>query len=306
MSEIVRKNVEALWSKPGGVSFRAFMDACLYGVDGYYMRHQKKTGPGSDADFATSPTLHPFFGEAIGNELTAWWEELGRPEPYIICEFGGGEGDIARHANLQMPHEWRNVEISPHHQSLQGTQTDSAAGAHVVLAHEFLDALPFRWMRCNPSWQEAFIENGEVTWKEQNGPFPAIPDLEYAWMDGIQTWLQSLPPCRVLVVDYGGKFHELPHKNVVRTYKNHEHADPLADPGACDITASVDFTRLATLAKELQYETQESFLIRNGIFEAIQNHPQQTLEDMSQFMRLKQLLNPATFGAFKVASYQIG
>ncbi len=45
----------------GPLSWPQWMDAALYDPKaGYYTRPGRKTGAGDDADFATSPTLHPF------------------------------------------------------------------------------------------------------------------------------------------------------------------------------------------------------------------------------------------------------
>ncbi|MGB1697367.1 MAG: SAM-dependent methyltransferase, partial [Thermoplasmatota archaeon] len=299
---------------PGGLSFRDFMEEALYGDGGYYMRPRKKTGTGLDADFATSPTLHPFFGEAVGNQLAKEWESAGHPDPFLVCEFGGGEGDLARNAvsrlqALGVRVQWTHVEISPFHQEKQaaGGAVRSAPRceeAHVVVAHEFLDALPFRWLK---QGKEMVLTPEGWAAREPTTPIPdfARDCPEYALMDAIPNWLDSLPPCTLLVIDYGGRFEALPQSSVVRGYANHEHADPLQSPGEVDITASVDFSYLATLAQERSLETQEAFLIRNGAFEAIAAHPQETLEDMSAFLRLKQLILPTGFGHFRVATYRI-
>lgn len=307
MTSSVQERIDALAANPGGISFRAFMNEALYGENGYYMRPRKKTGPGVDADFATSPTMHPFFGEAIGRQLRSFWESEGRPDPFLVCEFGGGEGDLARNAiafllSKKVPVDWTHIEKSPYHRELQGDvrSATECMEAHAVLAHEFLDALPFRWL---VDGQEMHLVEGK--WDG----FPAstaVPEQgEYALMDEIPVWLNSLPKCTLLVVDYGDRREKLPRDNVVRGYRSHQHANPLENAGEVDITASVDFTFVAEHAEEISFETQEEFLIRNGAFEAISTHPQETLEDMSSFMRLKQLILPTGFGNFKVATYRI-
>lgn len=313
MVESVQNRIDALAARPDGVSFRDFMAVALYGEGGYYMRPRKKTGTGTDADFATSPTLHPFFGEAVGNQLATEWDESGRPNPFLVCEFGGGEGDLARNAVSQLqalgvPVQWTHVEISPFHRAEQAPagpirSAERCEAAHVVVAHEFLDALPFRWLKGE---QEVILTSeGWGTAPIDSPPEFAQTEGEYAFMDEIPEWLQGLPPCKLLVIDYGGCRDELPKSGVVRGYAQHRHADPLQSPGDVDITASVDFSYLASLVEELSYETQEAFLIRNGAFEAIAAHPQETLEDMSAFLRLKQLILPTGFGHFKVATYRI-
>jgi NADH dehydrogenase [ubiquinone] 1 alpha subcomplex assembly factor 7 len=304
----VQERIDARAAKTGGISFRAFMDEALYGDGGYYMRPRKKTGTGPDADFATSPTMHPFFGEAIGRQLRTLWENEGQPDPFLVCEFGGGEGDLARNAmtflhSAGVPVQWTHIERSPYHRELQGDirSATECKAAHVVVAHEFLDALPFRWL---VDGQEMHKVDGSWQCLPASTAVPDHPG-EYALMAEIPTWLKSLPKCTVLVVDYGDRFEKLARLDVVRGYRSHQHANPLENPGDVDITASVDFSYVAQHAEELSFETQEEFLIRNGAFEAISRHPQETLDDMSDFMRLKQLILPTGFGNFKVATYRI-
>ena len=137
--------------------FEEWMEACLYDPeDGYSMQARQKTGTSLEADFATSPKLHPFLAQCVAREALDLWETLGRPANFQVAEFGGGEGDLARdatawlQANSRLAPEWLHIEISPDHR-------DKQEGAHVttlpdgftglVVAHEFVDALPFQVLR---------------------------------------------------------------------------------------------------------------------------------------------------------------
>ncbi|HLF16275.1 MAG TPA: SAM-dependent methyltransferase, partial [Candidatus Thermoplasmatota archaeon] len=87
----------------GPISFREWMEECLYHPKyGYYMRPGRKTGPGTDADFVTPPTLHPFFGRAVARQLVLEWERLGRPAAFEVAEYGGGEGDLCANALAEL------------------------------------------------------------------------------------------------------------------------------------------------------------------------------------------------------------
>lgn len=40
--------------------------------------------------------MGPLFGAVLARALTAWWEELGRPDPFVVVEAGAGRGTLAR------------------------------------------------------------------------------------------------------------------------------------------------------------------------------------------------------------------
>ena len=49
-------------------------------------------GAGRRADFLTSPEVGPLFGAVIARALDAWWDELGRPDPFTVVEAAAGSG----------------------------------------------------------------------------------------------------------------------------------------------------------------------------------------------------------------------
>lgn len=40
--------------------------------------------------------MGPLFGAVLARALDAWWEELGRPDPFVVAEAGAGRGALAR------------------------------------------------------------------------------------------------------------------------------------------------------------------------------------------------------------------
>jgi SAM-dependent MidA family methyltransferase len=70
------------------------MAEALYGPDGYYERRPRLGGP--DADFFTSPELHPVFGALLGIFAARVWSALGRPSRFEIVEYGPGTGALCR------------------------------------------------------------------------------------------------------------------------------------------------------------------------------------------------------------------
>ena len=78
----------------GPIAFDRYLDIVLYGAHGFY------TVGGSAGrrrgDFITSPEVGPLFGVVIARALDAWWDELGRPDPFTVVDAGAGPGTLAR------------------------------------------------------------------------------------------------------------------------------------------------------------------------------------------------------------------
>jgi NADH dehydrogenase [ubiquinone] 1 alpha subcomplex assembly factor 7 len=322
--------------RTGPLPFDAWMEACLYDpAEGYYVRPGRKTGPGADADFATSPTLHPFFGQAVAMAAAAAWERLGRPAPFPVVEFGGGEGDLARNALAWMGRErpgidarWLHVERSPAHRDRQASGGDPRISwadamprlpAAFVVANEFLDALPFKWLeRGAAGWSEvqvlwdgrAFAERLAPTRLDPGVDVP--PGIRIAYHLRAREWLRDaaarLGRGEALLVDYGERrlWGDDRPDGTVRAYRRHQlAASPLDAPGEQDITASLDFSELARWAaesgwREASYGTQEAFLVGHGILDALNATARDTPAGASAYLRLRQLLLPTGLGAFKV------
>lgn len=62
-------------------------DAGFYGAGG---------GAGRRRDFLTSPETGPLFGAVVARALDRWWDEAGRPDPWIVVDAGAGPGGLAR------------------------------------------------------------------------------------------------------------------------------------------------------------------------------------------------------------------
>jgi SAM-dependent MidA family methyltransferase len=70
------------------------MEAALYDDEGGFFT--SGGGAGRKADFVTSPELGPLFAAVLARALDAWWDDLGRPDPYLVVEAGAGSGSLAR------------------------------------------------------------------------------------------------------------------------------------------------------------------------------------------------------------------
>jgi len=78
----------------GPIPFADFMRECLYHpVHGYYSKGESQRF----ADYYTSVDVHPVFGRLLAREFAEMWEQLGRPEEFLLVEAGAGVGRLATH-----------------------------------------------------------------------------------------------------------------------------------------------------------------------------------------------------------------
>ncbi|MCY3948420.1 MAG: SAM-dependent methyltransferase [Acidimicrobiaceae bacterium] len=162
------------------VRFDAYMDEALYGASGFYTRGGQ---PGSrEADFATSVELGPLFARCVASYLDRTWNELGRPDPFVVVEGGAGRGTLCRqvlqHA-VECRRSMRYVMVERvDRQRTEALERVEALGADVpvkaladlppgplvgvVLANELLDNLPFRVLeRSANGWREVHVSLGD-------------------------------------------------------------------------------------------------------------------------------------------------
>jgi NADH dehydrogenase [ubiquinone] 1 alpha subcomplex assembly factor 7 len=313
--------------RDGPVPFADWMQACLYDPDdGFYARHPDAKGhpagtkPGTH--FATGPTLHPFFAQAVAHDVADAWRKAGSPKGWTVAEFGAGTGALARDATAALrkagvPVEWVAIDVhpGPAHAGVRWSTTAPAA-FDAAVANEFLDALPFdlhewrggRWNRVGVGL-EAGADDGRFAWRligESRIHLP--PGREEGErrvvMPGMPIWVDSIARAGArfaLVVDYGATAPA----GDARAFRDHGPAGPLDEPGTVDLTADVDFASLRSHAGRAGFtaelETQESFLLRHGVLDAINAVDRSSVEGASSYLRLRQLLLPTGLGvAFKV------
>ena len=258
MSEQVAEAIRATIRANGPITFAEFMEHALYGPGGYYERPPV----GVEGDFVTSPHVHPVFGAMLAKTLRSMHEALGRPEPLRIAEVGAGDGTLARQvcdelAGLNVA--YTAVEISSGaRQALAAierihVERELTGDPHVVLAHELLDNLPFRRVRgdrevCVGLDDDEFVEV-ETPWVGKPPGPPGLESIEpvdaFAFVDRLATVLQR---GYALLIDYGAVGST---GGDIHSYRDHRLVeDVLSDPGSVDITAGVDFARIADRAEE--------------------------------------------------------
>jgi SAM-dependent MidA family methyltransferase len=148
----------------GPITFARFMELALYDPDGGYYRADA-VGPGRDGDFLTAPEAHPIFGAALARAVADAWDRLGRPEPFVLREFGAGSGTlglgilaglVAERPDVAAVIRYQPVEVEARRLAEIADRLEHAGFAAaldrgaspgspidgVVLANEVLDALP--------------------------------------------------------------------------------------------------------------------------------------------------------------------
>lgn len=150
--------------RDGPITFARFMELALYDPAGGYYRAEAAR-PGRGGDFLTAPETHPIFGEMLARAIEEAWGRLGRPEPFVLREYGAGTGTLglavlagldAARSPLAARLRYDPVEVEPRRLEAIATRFGEAgrsgtlvtAAEHgrpvvgVILANEVLDALP--------------------------------------------------------------------------------------------------------------------------------------------------------------------
>ncbi len=246
------------------------------------------------ACFTTAPEISQVFGELCGLWAASVWEAMGAPDPVILAEAGPGRGtliaDALRAIRRVAPAfggalRVHLVETSPRLRRLQAERVADAAwwetveqlppGPLLLFANEFLDALPIRQFARRPDgWMERYVASGRLV------ELPAEPpgvEGEVVERNAAAEAAVAHIARRVvrdggaaLLIDYGP---EQPGTgDTLQALRDGRPADPLGDPGHADLTAHVDFPRLAAMARAAGAAmhgplAQGKFLVRLGLFQ---------------------------------------
>jgi NADH dehydrogenase [ubiquinone] 1 alpha subcomplex assembly factor 7 len=293
--------------RDGPMRVDAYMEAChahpLYGY-----RH-KAASIGAAGDFITAPEISQVFGELIGLWSAVVWQTMGRPAPLRLVELGPGRGTLMRdalRASKAMPGflaavSVHLVEVSEPMRRLQRAallrgDADGApavtwhaalaevpAGPAIVIANELLDALPIRQLVCDgQAWRERVVAldahgcltlaAGDAVELESAVPAPegAIVELRAGEDELLAALAARAVPSAALLIDYGPAVPAF--GDTLQAVRGHAYIDPLAEPGAADLTAHVQFAALAEKARAAGLApdgpiTQAEFLGRLGIVE---------------------------------------
>ena len=81
--------------RQGPLPFDEWMEAALYDPDGGFFARAGGAGR-SGGDFLTSVEVGSLFGALVARAVDGWWDQLGRPDPFLVVDAGAGRGQLAR------------------------------------------------------------------------------------------------------------------------------------------------------------------------------------------------------------------
>jgi len=272
----------------GAMPVADYMRLCLTDPQhGYYV---KRDPLGAGGDFTTAPEISQMFGELIGVWMATVWRQMGAPENFRIIELGPGRGtllDDALRATKAVP-GFREaavlhlVEISPALREIQERRLaktgltmlwherleDVPAGASIIVANEFIDALPVHQaVKQQHGWHERVV----TVSAEGNLAFDIAPEPMQFFESSLPRPLRQVPLGSIyewradtialelgrrtrdqgaaLIIDYGHAHSGL--GDTLQAVARHTFTDPLRAPGMADLTAHVDFEALAQCAETM-------------------------------------------------------
>jgi len=261
------------------------MELALYHPEhGYYRRSTGPWGF-EGADYYTALDLGPLLGEALAVRFAQAWERMGRPGQFVVLEAGAGRGWLGRDLLAAAQGPFRDALHYIHRDDNPAARAAArealaphlAAGTArfadedevlepfqgAVLSNELFDALPAQpWRWDGEGWRfEALGPEGQ-TWLP-GGPCEATewftaqaegglePGDGAPWCQGLPRLVESLgaPLAKglFLTIDYGDAASRLVDKGAdIRRFRGHQvDGSWWEDMGSADLTADVDFTRLA-------------------------------------------------------------
>jgi len=246
---------------------------------GYYMSGDPL---GRAGDFVTAPEVSQMFGELIGLWCAVVWSSMGRPSRLNLVELGPGRGTLMADALRALSQvegvfdtldvhlvetspsltlrQKRNLSLVERPVSWHRQFAEVPDGPVIVIANEFLDALPIRQMvKTGTGWAERMVgaDGARLVWCD-------VPTLAGPSIDAPAGAIVEISPMRdaavseiaarivqnsgaALLIDYG---HELSAPgDTLQAVRAHRYHDVLMDPGEADVTSHVDFAAASRVAR---------------------------------------------------------
>jgi SAM-dependent MidA family methyltransferase len=309
MNETLTERIARHIRMNGPLPLAEYMHWCLFDkTQGYY---QNKQVFGHSGDFVTAPEVSQMFGELIGAWLVNTWRELGQPFPFNLIELGPGNGtlmaDIVRATNVDQDFvsamriqmietSARLIDIQKekleHVKSIQWhvSLDDIADGPALIIANEFLDALPFRqYVKHKDKWHERAIDTDDegkliVGMSDNCLPLDALPQNHEDEPDGSvfeistirEAFVERIASCvteqngAALLIDYGHVSSGF--GDTFQAIHAPQYTNPFENAGEADLTSHVDFGPFSEIVEKsgsnaLPIMTQGDFLLKLGLLE---------------------------------------
>ncbi len=177
------------------LTFYEFMKMALYEPElGYYTKDKTKIG--KNADFYTSSSVGPIFGQTIANSFIEILPYTTDHQSYMILEIGGGNGRFARDVlnflkesqpSIYDKLQYYMLEVSPYHKKLQYDNVKEHVDHFIwvqtleeiprpfegiVFSNELLDSFPVHKVKKI----DGEIKEVYVTWNEKEESFEELTD----------------------------------------------------------------------------------------------------------------------------------
>ena len=340
VSAALPKLIHAAIARDGGwLRFDRFMALALYAPGlGYYANRGRKFGtlPQSGSDFVTAPELSPLFGRALARQLA---QALQASDTHEVWEFGAGSGALAQQLLDALGEQVERYTIVDLSGTLRERQRERLAAfgdrvrwvdelpaqiAGVIVGNEVLDAMPVQLLHFDGmQWFERGVVAHDDGFAWGDRPTALTPPFDGSFAPGavtethqqaeafVATLAERLTRGAAFFIDYGFPEAEYYHPQrdggTLMCHKAHlADTDPLADIGAKDITAHVNFTGIALAAQNagldvLGYTTQAHFLINCGLMALLEG------ADLRTTANTQKLLTEHEMGElFKVIGFSKG
>ena len=296
---------DAIAHAGGWLGFDRFMELALYEPGlGYYAGGARQFGtmPESGSDFVTAPELNALFGRTLAAQVEQALAATGTDE---IWEFGAGSGALAaqlldalggkvnRYTIVDLSASLRDKQrrtLKRHATKVQWADALPDEMRGVVVGNEVLDAMPVQLLaRRDGRWHErgVALHEGRILFADRptdlrppvqiEGDGDYVTEIHLRSQAFIRTIAAKLVRGAAFFIDYGFPeseyYHPQRHMGTVMCHRGHRSdGDPLADIGAKDITAHVNFSDLALSAQDagldvLGYTSQGRFLINCGLLQ---------------------------------------
>ena len=295
----LKDRLRAEIAESGPIGVDVFMARCLHDPEhGYYATHP---AIGEAGDFITAPLVSQMFGELIGLWLAQAWMDAGAPKRVLLVEAGPGDGtlmsDILRTATvapdfmaacelwlietsapLRARQAARLIGADPRWASSLAELPDDAP--IFLVGNELLDCLPARqFQRTEDGWAERVVglgPDGDLAFglRPAGGCFPDSPRDTVVERSPAQAAFAAELAGRIvrqggvaLLIDYGSA--DATPGDTLQAVAEQQKVDPLAEPGAADLTVHADFAAVLEAARQAGAQvgllTQGDLLRRLGI-----------------------------------------